>query len=209
QSIRNWFYNNHPNAKKDVQCRVTFANAPARALTEYQLYSKKYYDERVKPLVDLELAKEDFDPKMKLTVTNQITKEQFDNESQGIKEEIAKLRDDILSERTEALSKLQQLFKGKHNDMTTDRSPQDMARFLNVLGQVLKAVFDMLGPNTGWCWTIIGGGPDPRKPDAAFSTATYHTGTTPAGLNFAEASPLLHELLMVPFGKFLNQVYRE
>ncbi|KAF5320626.1 hypothetical protein D9611_013728 [Ephemerocybe angulata] len=208
KSIRGWFYNNHPNRKKDVQCKFTFASAPVRTLTEYQLYSKKYYEERIKPRVEKALESKVVDRKRMLVLTNQITKEVYDNEEEDVREEIRQMREDELAGRAEDMSKIRELFKkDARAEEEIERSPQEMARFLNVLGQVLKSVVDFLGPNTGWCWTIVGGGPDPRKPDAAFSTATFHSGTTQAGLNLAEHSPMVHDVLMVPFSKFLRDVY--
>lgn len=76
----------------------------------------------------------------------------------------------------------------------------------NVVG-VLKGVINLLAPNTGWCWTFIGGGPDPRKVDAQLTSITYHHGVTPDGRNLGQYAPTMQPLVMVPFSKFLRAVY--
>jgi hypothetical protein len=83
----------------------------SKGLTEDQLYSKKYYQEHVKPLVDAELATSVVDPKAQIVIRARLTHQCYEKESEEIKEEIRWDREDDDQRRHDTLEMLRTLAK--------------------------------------------------------------------------------------------------
>lgn len=82
-------------------------------------------------------------------------------------------------------------------------------RFLEVLPSVCEAFLDTLESRTGWAFSIIGGGPDPRYENGAITSATYHTGKTQHGQRFFQWYKDYEDHIAKPFKRFCHTVYRE
>jgi len=54
------------------------------------MYSKLYYDERVKPAVEAKIGDQKISRAERFTITNQLLTEIYDKESESLKEEIRK-----------------------------------------------------------------------------------------------------------------------
>jgi hypothetical protein len=113
QKIHNWFYNHTAvDRKKKATVTLTVNTAPAvgaKTLTEEQLYSKKYYQEHMKPLVELEMAANVVDPKTQIAIRAKIMRECYERECDTVKEEIRKEKEKADQKRRETLSMLQSL----------------------------------------------------------------------------------------------------
>lgn len=98
QNIYHWF-NNHGlhkgrRAGKVNTVKISAASSSSRVSALTHLYSKKYYDTRVKEHVDRELAGRKVDEAQRLTIVNKHLTRIFDAESLEIKEEIKNLQEE-------------------------------------------------------------------------------------------------------------------
>ena len=75
--------------------------------------------------------------------------------------------------------------------------------------EVMNAFFESIEEQTRWVWTVIGAGPDPRKPDGQITTKSFHYGETPSGQNFYEWHPDFNKGYMVPLSSFAHRVFRK
>jgi hypothetical protein len=62
---------------------------------------------------------------------------------------------------------------------------------------------------TGWNYTTIAGGPDPRQDNGAIRTVTYHAGRSVDGQRFGGVVDNYHERVVVPFQMFCHTAFRE
>ena len=62
--------------------------------SEQHLYSKRYYESRVKDAVLAELGDGDVEPTKRLAIVNRITAEIYKNESMEVKEEIQEMQEE-------------------------------------------------------------------------------------------------------------------
>jgi hypothetical protein len=96
QQIRHWFYNATATTRSQhpkVQVVVAPVAPAPRVLPEHQIYSKMFYDERVKARVDAELESQETSAKERLSTTNRIVREMYGQESEEVKEAVRKERD--------------------------------------------------------------------------------------------------------------------
>lgn len=82
--------------------KITAATSSSRVSSLCHLYSKKYYETRVKERVDQEIAGRDLDEGQRLTIINKHIARTFENESSEVKEEIRKLQDEERRAKDEA-----------------------------------------------------------------------------------------------------------
>ncbi len=106
QNIYHWF-NNHGlhkgrRAGKVNTVKITAASSSSRVSALTHIYSKKYYETRVKDQVDQEIAGRNVDASERLSIVNKHLTRVFENESPEIKEEIMKLQDEERRARDEA-----------------------------------------------------------------------------------------------------------
>lgn len=93
QGIYNW-YNNHglnKGTRRSGQVKsvkVILQPPTTRVSTEYHLYSKRYYDSRVKSYVDEEIGNQNIDRSKRIAIVNKHLIEKYNNESEEIKQEI-------------------------------------------------------------------------------------------------------------------------
>ncbi len=106
QNIYHWF-NNHGlhkgrRAGKVNTVKITATSSSSRVSALTHIYSKKYYDTRVKEQVDQEIAGQNVDEVKRLSIINKHLTRIFENESPEVKEEIRKLQDMERCARDEA-----------------------------------------------------------------------------------------------------------
>ena len=73
----------------------------------------------------------------------------------------------------------------------------------------MNGFFDKLERRTGWTWTVIGAGPDPRKPGGEIATKSFHYGETTTGQAFFQWFPSFDDYYMVPFSRFAQRAFRK
>ena len=74
--------------------KITATSSSSHVSSLAHLYSKKYYETRVKELVDQEVKGQNLDEGQRLAVVNKHLARVFENESPDIKEEIRKLQEE-------------------------------------------------------------------------------------------------------------------
>ncbi|KAJ2912130.1 hypothetical protein MD484_g8291, partial [Candolleomyces efflorescens] len=210
KKLRVWFYN-HTSKDRKVKPAVTltFNAAPAlgsKALTEDQLYSRKYYKERVKLLVDAELASSAVGPKDHMAIRARITRECYEREPEEVKDEIRREKAEEDRKRRETMELLQSLTRIEDGK---EPSPEEYARYQGAAADLAVCFFDALAARTGWAWTVLGGGPHSDKVNGANGVVSYHVGATPDGLKFRGAVESFDEHYAVPFGKYCHRIFPE
>ncbi|KAG0699232.1 hypothetical protein DFH29DRAFT_1002187 [Suillus ampliporus] len=71
--------------------------------------------------------------------------------------------------------------------------------------QYAKALEEQL---TGWEWTVIGGGPDPRL-GGMLNVSSYHTGVNQSGLTWKQATSNFTDKHLNPYLSYLGTVFTE
>jgi hypothetical protein len=96
----------------------------SKVLTEEQLYSKKYYQSRVKPLVDAQFAALVVDPKDQMVIHAWITRQCYDRETDEVKDGIRHEKEDEERKRQETIEMLHSLTRTKDEK---EPSPEEYA----------------------------------------------------------------------------------
>ncbi|TFY55898.1 hypothetical protein EVJ58_g7965, partial [Rhodofomes roseus] len=170
----------------------TGGNGPStRAPQEVEVYSKLFYKDRIKENVDAH--KKDVPHRKNIAVVRRETQIAYDNESEEVKREV-RARLDALKASASAQAE---------TSSTTTRTPADYQKAIDSVPQFLEQLFAYLAEETGWAYSVVGGGPCPDE-GGALQTISYHIGTTPAGHNFKHSYMKFAEAVMDPFLKFLN-----
>ncbi|KAJ2913225.1 hypothetical protein MD484_g7189, partial [Candolleomyces efflorescens] len=208
--LRNWFYN-HVSKKAKSRPAVSLAiNAATalgpRGLTEDQIYSKKYYHERVRPLVEAEVAANAVDSKKQISVRAKLTRQCYDQESEEIKAEIRLEKQAEDQRRRETLEMLQSLTRP---DKEREYTPEEYARYQAAAGDLIECFFEALAPKTGWAWTVLGGGPQSAQENGKNAVVSFHRGATQDGLKFSVAFEGFDEKVVVPFGQYCHRIFPE
>jgi hypothetical protein len=108
--------------------KLTVNAAPvlgAKGLTEEQLYSRKYYKDRVKSLVDAQFATSAVSPKDQMAIRARITRECYDRETKEVKNEIRREKEEGEKKRRETMEMLQSLSRLEDGK---EPSPEEYAR---------------------------------------------------------------------------------
>ncbi|KAH6897840.1 hypothetical protein BKA70DRAFT_1231193 [Coprinopsis sp. MPI-PUGE-AT-0042] len=208
KQIHAWFYNAKiagRTAPPKVQVVVAPPPPQARTLSEVNVYSKMFYEKRVKAKVDAEKLKEPGAPAV--AIMNRVLRASYKEESDEVKEAVREERDRLLQKRKDNAEVIASALD-EADDLDFD-SPARIAQFLGVLKEVMNSFFEPIERKTGWVWTVIGAGPDPRKPTGQITTKSFHYGETPTGQNFFEWHPMFNQVYMNPLSSFAHQVFPE
>jgi hypothetical protein len=73
----------------------------------------------------------------------------------------------------------------------------------------MDAFFEPIEQKLGWVFTVIGAGPDPRKPNGQITTKSFHYGEAPTGQNFFDWHPSFNKEYMIPLATFAHKVFRK
>ncbi|RXW12572.1 hypothetical protein EST38_g13278 [Candolleomyces aberdarensis] len=210
RKLHNWFYN-HLSSSRQVKPAVTLSvdAAPVlggKGLTEDQMYSKKYYHDRVKPLVDAEISANAADAKTQISIRAKLTRQCYEQESEEVKLEIQREKEADERKRRETLEMLQSLTRP---DGEKEYTPEEYARYQEAAGDLIECFFEALAPRTGWAWTVLGGGPQAGKDNGKIGVVSFHRGATQDGLKFSGAVEGFDNKFVVPFGQYCHRVFPE
>ncbi|KAF8341777.1 hypothetical protein F5887DRAFT_1076366 [Amanita rubescens] len=156
----------------------------ARKNQKLELYSQKYYETRFKDQVDREIAdtapldetKKDFQ-KRKMTIYRKWRSFSWEKESEDVKEEIVALwnADENLDD---------EVADGEPDlDGTEDPVTNGYGGCIDQLGELLTSFLRDLKDETGWAFTILGGG---LNRNGEVKIVASHIGKTAAGGTFPE-----------------------
>ncbi|KAH9479049.1 hypothetical protein JR316_0007624 [Psilocybe cubensis] len=163
--IANWFNNRgkgSENRRQGPAIVIGSAGPSQRALSELNVYSKRYYNEKIRSRVEKELKKHS--GPAHIALINKCISEAWDMESKDVKEEI----------RAET-KRLKVLLKEDRSENTEQPTPQEYAKaIMEAPGQITSFLQEMY-KRTGWCLSVIAGGPDPSR-QGKIRTISIHMG---------------------------------
>jgi hypothetical protein len=126
-----------------VRKRVSIASFSAlkrRHLHEAQVYSKLYYESKLKAIVDEELKGTWLTPQERLPKTVEVTKREWANESDEVQRQVRERRKELRKEQN---------------------SDQALSWAIDHLGHVVGDFLQQLKKATGWTGFFVTGGPKP------------------------------------------------
>jgi hypothetical protein len=98
----------------------------SRVLTEQQVYSKMYYQARVKPKVDEEIRGREVDMAEMIAIRARLTRETYEDESNAIKEEVRQEKRLADEKRVESSDLLQKELDG---ELMREHSPEEYDKY--------------------------------------------------------------------------------
>ncbi|KAG1876067.1 hypothetical protein C8R48DRAFT_768906 [Suillus tomentosus] len=169
----------------------------SRPLNATEVYAKKYYASRVQPAVKEELdamkdAPDAPEPKKRaMQVVRKQIASYWENESAEVKEEVAKLAEQMKEERVK---------DGKRDKELSKET------IISRLTEIMSTFFTELHDATGWSFSVLLAGPDPMN-GGKLDVSSLHIGTTTAGNRFNHAFPKFEENIMVPYFEFASRAF--
>ncbi|KZS99509.1 uncharacterized protein LAESUDRAFT_765451 [Laetiporus sulphureus 93-53] len=169
KQLREWFRNRNASArcsgaapKSSLNMNIATKPAGRRCLKGLELYSRKYYRTRVQPAVKKIIMEQSLSSKETLHVIKQLTAKMFEKEDDEIKAEI------------QAEYDAQEIHQNEDAGEASEALPTPMQcqEFIDSMPAMLKELFSELSRKTGWCFTVIGGGPCPEE-DGEIRTIWY------------------------------------
>ncbi|KAF7437526.1 hypothetical protein PC9H_000044 [Pleurotus ostreatus] len=187
----NRWYHNHASAKVRAVVLVTHQKKTRRPQL-VQMYCKKYYSSRIKPLIVKELNGKVPTRKEFLALLHVHSTAAFDDETPAVKAQMNEEYQKRLSEPVE--------------EPEEEITPSSYAAAIKSIPIHFNAFAQELNSRTGWSFTLFAGGPDPTN-GGRINTAAFHSCENMAGLSFSDATPNFTSKLVTPFATFLRTVY--
>ncbi|OBZ73951.1 hypothetical protein A0H81_05901 [Grifola frondosa] len=157
ERLKEWFPN-HFGAKSHqathstpLVTALTSMNKKHQGLTVVELYSQRYYAERVKATVDKAMEGKKLTSGERLSISQRMTAEAFDQESQMLKNEIFAELACICMEKAE------------QKDVGRAPSPEQMQDAINGLPALVQQFFGEVSRTTGWYGSATFGSLHPRE----------------------------------------------
>ncbi|KIK32548.1 hypothetical protein CY34DRAFT_18965 [Suillus luteus UH-Slu-Lm8-n1] len=94
--------------------------------------------------------------------------------------------------------------KGAPEDRTNAERAKALEECTGPIAHFLQAIHEM----TGFHWTIMGAGPDPRY-NGDINVTSFHTGVNEYGQNWMQATPDFNERHLKPFAAFVSHLFPE
>ncbi|OBZ68236.1 hypothetical protein A0H81_12003 [Grifola frondosa] len=206
KKLREWFSNNRGNNgraaanAKTIYDLVTSSATKGKATRQYQaveVYSKKYYSERVGPLVKAEIQAQGrrLSRKEILDIIKRITRTVFDAESDEVKAEITAEMEIARAEQP-----------AKAEPSSGERTPEEYQTALNEMPGVVNNVLSAIAQQTGCTIFALVGGPSPVE-GGAIRTMSIHVGATEQGQTFEHSCENFEAKYVTPFNTHLKTVY--
>ncbi|TFY57514.1 hypothetical protein EVJ58_g6971 [Rhodofomes roseus] len=198
--LRNWFNNkNGQKARRAESARVDLnilKPRGRRALQATEVYSRKYYKDRVKPLVDDALKSGDYDKTARLNLIKRLTRETYEDESPEIKAEVEA---EVLAARQELVESSDEGGDGdnEERDATPASSVNAVYRQAAVdnLPAMLRQLFAELRRRTGWYFYTVGAG---LNDEGRVSSMAFHEEGSNA-VDFGMSTPDFRGNFVRPF----------
>ncbi|PPQ86508.1 hypothetical protein CVT26_008391, partial [Gymnopilus dilepis] len=176
----------------------------SRRLKDYEMFSRLYYAEKVKPVVKEELVRlsaegEKLSRGQTLSLIKVKLREVYRNQSEEVKNEVRVKQE----EYAKTLGDL----KDQDPDDVSNRSATQYLDAIQACPNYLTQIFEPLAKKTGWAFTILCGGPDPMD-NGNLAVASVHIGETEAGANFSHVYKPFTSAILDPYSAFLEKVFR-
>ncbi|KAK0492868.1 hypothetical protein EDD18DRAFT_1108478 [Armillaria luteobubalina] len=190
--------------------KIIYSLQPLCHLHAIQIYSQRYYKNRVQASVKKAIRQSRLNPLthgQKLAIINKLTHETFQAKSEEVKTEIFDALEQLHEEQAEASHK--GLWK-----------PEDYLDAIDATPAVLKCFLDDLAVQTGWWFMVIAGGPDPAD-RGNIRMGSFHVGINGHKQNFEDEythhsvdptdssahHTTFEEGVIAPYGQFLKTLF--
>ncbi|KAH9836853.1 uncharacterized protein C8Q71DRAFT_858050 [Rhodofomes roseus] len=205
--LRNWFNNkNGQKARKAESARVDLSILKPRgrrALQPTEVYSRKYYKDRVKPLVDDALKSGNYDKPARLNLIKRLTRETYEGEDPDIKAEVEA---EVLAAKQELTESGDEGGDGdnEEHDATPASSVNAVYRQAAVdnLPAVMRQLFAELRRRTGWYFYTVGAGLDA---EGRVSSIAFHEEGSNTD-DFSMSVPDFGEIYVRPFIEHVKEL---
>ncbi|OBZ78387.1 hypothetical protein A0H81_02181 [Grifola frondosa] len=204
KKLREWFANNKGDKVRASAAGTTLLHAMSatakasrtRHPQAVELYSKKYYRERIQPHVKEEmlLAGRRLTKAEILDIVKRCTRVVYDQESDDVKAEIAAELESMKTEPVEPES--------------STRTPKQYQQALNGMPVAIESFLRELSRQTGWTFTVIGGGVWPEE-NGAIRMLSFHVGATEIGTTFPESIKDFHSTYIEPYNSYVKVAFPE
>ncbi|KAG5635684.1 hypothetical protein H0H81_010422 [Sphagnurus paluster] len=187
--LHHWFNNNSQKQKTTKPATLSInLNPPKEKTCRLQIqeeYSKKYYRSKIQPLVKEEIEREKLTFKQTLAVIKKKTQEAFDAEPEELRQ--------VIADEISAKSKM-----AKDDD--------DHVEAIESVPDVMYQFTQAMAAQTGWAWSVMGGGPDPVN-NGRCRTVAFHQGQNMLGHSFCNVHVNYEETILQPYTAFINTIF--
>ncbi|KAG2355518.1 hypothetical protein BDR07DRAFT_1493116 [Suillus spraguei] len=209
KQIKNWFnYRSRKGGRSQLNAMTKSITKMlgnkakgTRAHTEVENFSKLNYDTAVRSQI-----KEKIEAGLLVTKNKKLmaVKESTKAAYEAAPSEIRSLCKAKAAEEREAKASVML------SEATATGTPTN-AQYAKALEECIGPIsqfFDAVRQLTGWEWSVIGGGPDPRL-GGMLNVSSYHTGMNQSGLTWKQATSNFTEKHLNPYLSYLGTVFTE
>ncbi|KAI0701109.1 hypothetical protein C8T65DRAFT_741809 [Cerioporus squamosus] len=210
KQLISWFRNNarSTSVQKPASAPVGPKGKGKRALQEVELYSKLYYNEKVKRTVEEELANlkavrnvTSIEPDERLKIVREQTKASLRQESDSVKALLAEAH----AEEKERARALAQAYKTGSVE-EEGRMPAQYQHAIDTAPGDIRRALDPIAAASGCIYTVVLSGPMPVD-GGAIGSLSVHSGTTVTGHNFGDVTPHYREEFVRPHVRFAKGIF--
>ncbi|KAG2743261.1 hypothetical protein P692DRAFT_20747481 [Suillus brevipes Sb2] len=205
--IKNWFnYRSQKSGRaavnamgKTIRQMLTSKAKGTRVHTEVEIFSKMRYANDVQPQMKEGIASGSLSTKNeKLGAVRSMTRTAYEDASEDLK---TLCRAKVQEERD---AKASEVLKKTDEAPTNAQYAMALTECMGPISQFMQVIKDM----TGWEWSLIGAGPDPRL-DGNINAMSYHSGVNATGLNWKQATPQFNETHLKAYVDFIGTIFRK
>ncbi|KAG2746734.1 hypothetical protein P692DRAFT_20876338 [Suillus brevipes Sb2] len=210
KQIKNWFnYRSRKGGRsqlnaltKSITKMIGNKAKGTRVHTEVEIFSKMNYDSAVRSQIKEKIESGLLVTKNeKLMAVRELTKAAYE----AAPPEIQLLCKAKAAEEHEAKA------SAMLSEAATASGTPTNAQYAKALEECISPIsqfFDAIRQLTGWEWTVIGGGPDPRL-GGMLNVSSYHTGVNHSGLTWKQATSNFTDKHLNPYLSYLGTVFTE
>ncbi|KAG2130726.1 hypothetical protein DEU56DRAFT_914724 [Suillus clintonianus] len=209
KQIKNWFnYRSRKGGRSQLNAMTKSITKMlgnkakgTRALTEVEIFSKLNYDTAVRSQI-----KEKIEAGLLVTKNEKLlaVKESTKAAYEAAPSEIRSLCKAKAAEEREAKASVVLSEAAATGTPTNAQYAKALEECIGPISQF----FDALRQLTGWEWSVIGGGPDPRL-GGMLNVSSYHTGVNQSGLTWKQATSNFTDKHLNPYLSYLGTVFTE
>ncbi|KAG1788019.1 uncharacterized protein HD556DRAFT_1448204 [Suillus plorans] len=204
KKIKNWFnYRSQKSGRtavnamgKTIRQILTSKAKGTRVHTEAEVFSKMRYADDIQQQVKESIASNGLTKREKLGAVKLMTRTAYEDASEDVK---ALCRAKVQAERD---AKASEVLKKPDGAPTNAQYAMALTECMGPISQFMQVIKDM----TGWEWSLIGAGPDPRL-DGNINAMSYHSGVNATGLNWKQATPQFNETHLKAYVDFIGTIF--
>ncbi|KAG6849501.1 hypothetical protein H0H93_007957 [Arthromyces matolae] len=200
--IKEWFQNKSQAMKRGLKTGSLALDlgpekkAP-RAPRVLEEYSRSCYKSKIEPNVKLKLGEMDNRPRHPIKLISDEIKASWEQEPEEVQRDIIN--------RTE--QKIKEMKAQESDEHPMIRSAEVLASNIRGIPHFMTKLGASLRDQTGWVWTILGGGPDPNFADGRVRTVAFNFGKNAIDHSFKAAHDQWQDHVLVPFLSFAESCF--